>query len=45
VTPATRAAASTAGFSDPSAAGGETSTISRTPATRAGTTVISTVEG
>src|SRR5439155_242317 len=35
VTPATRAAASTTGFTLPSAPGGVTSTISLTPATRA----------
>src|SRR5207247_1958430 len=45
VTPATRAAASTTGFTRPSAAGGVTSAISRTPATRAGTAVMSTVDG
>ena len=45
VTPAILAAASTAGLTDPSLAGGVTSTISLTPATRAGTAVINTVEG
>ena len=45
VTPAIFAAASTAGSTRPSSPGGVTSTISRTPATRAGTAVISTVDG
>ena len=45
VTPATRAAASTTVFTLPSAPGGVTGTISLTPATRAGTAVISTVDG
>ena len=45
VTPAMRAATSTAGSSDLSRAGGDARTMSLTPATRAGTTVISTVDG
>lgn len=45
LTPAIRAAASTAGSTRPPGPGGVTRTISRTPATRAGTAVISTVEG
>src|SRR5262245_42283025 len=45
VTPAMRAAVSTTGSRDLSAPGGDTSTISGTPATRAGIAVISTVDG